>query len=108
MYTKPDDFILSDDMITSDESYSAFFRDAILQFGIGFCFLVIIVQSGCFKDKGNFQSIPPFFFLDFVSVNDAYATGMSMASKELEFSCVSFDLYETLPGCTPKKRLRKR
>ena len=57
MYTKPDDFILSDDMITSDESYSAFFRDAILQFGIGFCFLVIIVQSVCFKDKGNFYSI---------------------------------------------------
>ena len=56
MYTKPDDFILSDDMISSDESYSAFFRDAILQFGIGFCFLVIIVQSVCFKDKGNFQS----------------------------------------------------
>ena len=56
MYTKPDDFILSDDMITSDESYSAFFRDAILQFGIGFCFLVIIVQSVCFKDKGIFYS----------------------------------------------------
>ena len=53
MYTKPDDFILSDDMITSDESFSDFFRDAILQFGIGFCFLVIIVQSVCFKDKGN-------------------------------------------------------
>jgi len=52
MYTKPDDFILSDDMnLTSDESYSDFFRDAILQFGIGFCFLVIIVQSVCFKDK---------------------------------------------------------
>ena len=53
MYTKPDDFILSDDMITADESFSDFFRDAILQFGIGFCFLVIIVQSVCFKDKGN-------------------------------------------------------
>ena len=53
MYTKPDDFILSDDMITSDESFFGFFRDAILQFGIGFCFLIIIVQSVCFKDKGN-------------------------------------------------------
>ena len=55
MYTKPDDFILSDDMTSSDESFSVFFRDAILQFGIGFCFLVIIVQSVCFKDKGNYH-----------------------------------------------------
>jgi hypothetical protein len=47
MYINTDDF-MSDEMI-ADEQY--YIRDFVIQAGIGFCFLVILVQSVCFKSK---------------------------------------------------------